>query len=81
MSVYVCVCVCVCLLSHISSLEHLLVLKILKHTQRAMEVKIFVGFSLNPLHCGDPVLPPLKAICTVGHFPWKVHLCITVFTT
>ena len=69
MCVCVCVCVCVCLLSHISPLEHLFVLKILSRTQRATEVKKIVGFSLKPLHCGDPALPPLKAICTVGHFP------------
>ena len=43
-------------------------------------VKTFVGFSLC---CRDPALPPLKAICTVGHFPVKsthVHHSI-VFTT
>ena len=45
----VCVCLCVCLLSHISPLEHLFVLKILSRTQRATEVKKFVGFSLKPL--------------------------------
>ena len=48
------VCVSVCLLSHISPLELLFVLKILSRTQRATEVKKFVGFSLKPLHCGDP---------------------------
>ena len=47
--VCVCVCLCVCLLSHISPLEHLFVLKILSRTQRAMEVKKFVEFSLKPL--------------------------------
>ena len=44
----VCLChvsLCVCLLSHISLLERLFVLKILSRTQRAMYVKIFVGFS------------------------------------
>ena len=51
----------VCLLSHISPLEHLFVLKILSHTQQSTEVKKFVGFSLKPLHCRDPALPPLKA--------------------
>ena len=44
-----CVCVCVCLLSQISPLEHLFVLKILSRTQRATEVKKFVGFSLKLL--------------------------------
>ena len=43
------VCVSVCLLSQISSLERLFVLKILSRTQRATEVKIFVGFSLKTL--------------------------------
>ena len=28
-----------------------------------------VGFSLKLLCYRDPVLPQLKAICTVGHFP------------
>ena len=45
----VCVCVCVCLLSHISLLKHLFVLKILSRTKQATEVKIFVGFCLKPL--------------------------------
>ena len=46
------VCVCVCLLSQISPLERLFVLKILSRTQRATEVKKFVGFSLKPLRSG-----------------------------
>ena len=29
----------------------------------------FVGFSLKPLRCRDPVLPLLKAIHTIGHCP------------
>ena len=28
-----------------------------------------MGFSLKPLRCGDPALPPLTAIRLVGHFP------------
>ena len=40
----VCVCVCVRVLSHISPLECLFVLKILSRTQQATEVKIFVGY-------------------------------------
>ena len=52
-------CLCVCLLSHISPLERLFVLKTLSRTQRATKVKIFVGFSLKPLRCRDPALPPL----------------------
>ena len=58
----------VCLLSHISPLERLFVLKILSRTQRATKVKKFVGFSLKSLRCWDPGLSPLKAICRVGHF-------------
>ena len=66
-----CVCVCVflsvCMLSHISLLERLFILKILSRTERATEVQKFVGFSLKPLRCRDPaVTVPLKA---VGHFP------------
>ena len=53
------VCVCVCLLSHISLLERLFVLKTLSRTQRETKVKKFVGFSLKPLRCRDPALPPL----------------------
>ena len=64
----VCVCVCVFLLSHISPLERLFVLKLLSCTQRATKVKKYVGFSLKPLRCGDPALPQLKAINMVGHF-------------
>ena len=43
--------------------------KELSHTQRAMEVKQVVGFSLKLLRYRDPGLPPLKAICMVGYFP------------
>ena len=53
------VCVCVCLLSHISPMERLFVLKTLSRTQRATKVKKYVGFSLKPLRCRDPALPPL----------------------
>ena len=53
------VCVCVCLLSHISLLERLFVLKTLSRTQRETKVKKFVGFSLKLLRCRDPALPPL----------------------
>ena len=62
----------VCLLSHISPLELVFILKILSRTQWATEVKIFVGFSLKLLCCRDPVLPPLN---TVGHFPACILLC------
>ena len=53
------VSLCVCLLSHISPMERLFVLKMLSRTQRATKVKRFVGFSLKPLRCRDPALPPL----------------------
>ena len=53
------VCLSVCLLSHISPMERLFVLKTLSRTQRATKVKKFVGFSLKPLRCRDPSLPPL----------------------
>ena len=66
------VCVCVCLLSHISPLERLFILKILSRTQQAMEVQKFVGFSLKPLHCRDPALSPLNDIRMVGHFPAEI---------
>ena len=57
----------VCLLSHISPMERLFVLKTLSRTQRATKVKIFVGFSLKPLRCRDPALPPLCGRA-VDHF-------------
>ena len=70
------VCLCVCLLSHISPLERLFVLKTLSRTQRATKVNTFVGFSLKPLRCRDPALPPSTAIRTVGHFSCgKRHAC------
>ena len=68
----VCVCTCVCVCVYISPLECLFILKILSCTQRVMEVKKVVGFSLKLLRCRDPALPPLKSytcICTVSHFP------------
>ena len=43
------VCVSVCLLSHISPMERLFILKTLSHTQRATKVKIFVGICLKRL--------------------------------
>ena len=67
--VVVCVCVCVSLtmLSHISPLERLFILKTLSRTQRAPKVKNYVEFSQKPLRCRDPALPalygyPLSAI-------------------
>ena len=60
--------VCVCLLSQISPLECLFILKILSCTQWATEVKKIVGFSLKPLLCRDPAL--LRESHTYNHhFP------------
>ena len=47
--------------SHISPLERLFVLKLLSRTQRATEVKIYVGFSLKPL--------PSKVMALFA-YPW-----------
>ena len=47
---------CVCLLSHISPMERLFVLKTLSRTQRTTKVKKYVGFSLKPLRCRDTAL-------------------------
>ena len=72
----------VCPLSHISPMERLFVLKTLSRTQLATKVKKFVGFSLKPLRCRDPALPPLY-----GHaysppfFLRKARMRIIVFTT
>ena len=60
------VCLSVCLLSHISPLEYLFILKILSHTQWATEAKKFLGFSLKAQHSLH-----WMAICTVGYFPAK----------
>ena len=58
-SVCLCVCVSVCLLSHISPMERLFVLKTLSRTQRATKVKKFVGFSLKMLRCKARAVPAL----------------------
>ena len=39
------------------------------------------GVSLKLLHCRDPVLPSLKAISMVSHFPPDACMRIIVFTT
>ena len=64
-------CVCVCLLSHISPMERLFVLKTLSRTQRATKVKKVVGFPLKPVRCRDPALPQLCGRATVG----RKHAC------
>ena len=68
-SVSVCVCVCVCLLSHISPLELLFIVKTLQCTQWATKVKKFVVFFPKLLHCRDQALPLMMAIHWVCHFP------------
>ena len=40
-------------------MERLFVLKTLSRTQRETKVKKYVEFSLKPLRCRDPALPPL----------------------
>ena len=52
-------CLSVCLLSHISPLERLFVLKTLSRTQQATKVKTIVGFSLILLRCRDLALSAL----------------------
>ena len=53
------VCLSVHLLSQISPLKLLFILKSMSHTPWATKVKIFVGFSLKLFCCGDPGLPAL----------------------
>ena len=62
------VVVCVCRLVANSLLKGQFVLKTLSHTQRAMKVKKFVGFSLKPLRCRDTALARCTATRAVGHF-------------
>ena len=72
------VCLSVCLLSHISPMERLFVLKTLSRTQRATKVKKFVGFSLKPLRCRDPALPPLYGHAYSRPFfhAYRVRACV-----
>ena len=64
------------IVSCISPLEHPFVLKMLSHTQRATKVKIFVGFSLKPLCCGDPALPALYGYPSSAIFCYaEKHAC------
>ena len=66
----------VCLLSHISPMERLFVLKTLSRTQRATKVKKFVGFSLKPLRCRDPAPPPLYGYAYSRPFLHAYFSCI-----
>ena len=66
--------VCVSVKSHLTSGASVRP-EILLSTQQATEVKIFVGFSLKQLRCWDQALPPLKAICTIGHFSCEKRAC------
>ena len=65
-------CVCVCLLSHISPLQHLFILNILSCTQRATEVKKFVGcsylFGVGPLRNGTAEHVAVGVLITASHF-------------
>ena len=75
--VCVCACVClfVCLLSYISPLECLFVLKLLSRTQQATGIKKFVGFSLKLLHCRAMALPALYGYRAVSHFLTAEYAC------
>ena len=55
-------CVCVSVKSHLTSGMSVF----LENIDRSQKI---VGFSLKPLRCRGPALPPLKAIRTVGYFP------------
>ena len=70
----VCVCVSVCLLSHISPLERLFILKTLSRTQWATQVEIFVGFSLKILRSRAAALPVLYGYREVG--PRNTHVSL-----
>ena len=62
-------------------MERLFVLKTLSRTQRATKVKIFVGFSLKPLRCRDPALPPsCGRAYSRAFFLLKARMRIIVFT-
>ena len=63
--------VCLC----VSLMERLFILKILSCTQWARKVKKFVGFSLKPLCCRDPALPPLYSRAYSRPFFCKKHAC------
>ena len=60
--------VCVCLLSHISPLERLFVLKSLPRTQRATEVDKIVGFSSYTLRSRATAFRAFYGYLEVGHF-------------
>ena len=62
------VCVSVCLLSHISPLGLLFIVKTLPRTQHATKVKIFVAFSLKLRRSRATALSALYGYCAVGHF-------------
>ena len=59
-------------------MERLFVLKTLSRTQRATKVKKFVGFSLKPLRCRDPALPPLYGHAYSRPFfhAYRVRACV-----
>ena len=72
------VCVCVCPLRHISTLERLSVLKMLSRTQRATEVKIFVGFFSKTALLQRSSIPSFeRPYIQSAIFLQKVHMRIT----
>ena len=71
------VCLSVCRLSHISPLEHLFVLKLTTHTQRATKVKRIVGISLKLLRCGNTPLPALYGYLCSPPF-YSVKMCMRI---
>ena len=74
------VCLSVCLLSHVSPLERLFILKILSRTQWATEVKKFVKFSLKPLSYRDLAMLHWKSYIRSAIFLRKAHMRIIVNT-
>ena len=76
------VCVSVCLLSHISPMERLFVLKPLSRTQRATKVKNFVGFSEKTAPLQRSSTPSVVRPCVQSAiFLRKARMRIIVFTT
>ena len=66
------VCLCVCLLSQISPMEHLFVVKTLSHTQWAMKIKKCVGIFLKWLNSNS-----IKLAVSLTNYPSisAKHMC------
>ena len=73
----VCVCVCVAVKSHLTSEVSVRPENTVTYSA-GNGGQIICGGSLKPLHCGDPALPPLKAIHTVGYFSCRKYACTLV---